>query len=545
MSGILVGYAVGPVHPRNLDRLREGLPGWGFRIVHEPALRGWRPEAGRSPVEAVELTTRHIPEAVWRGEVRALICSTVQPRPIPLRLLHEAMERRVPTIAIEEGHQLALTGRTVNNYVLPVDCLLAASATERDHLIAAGIAPERIDVTGWPFHHGGLSPIEPTRRRAAKQRLGLDPGRPVATLVLAALGDGGESLATRRLQLELVSRGLPPAFELLVKPHPLEPVARCRMLLAEHVERAHLVEGRGSIQDVLEATDVLVNRGASQVCLEALVQDIPVVVLETGSRTIFHDDAPESVVQRPTDLPGVLRQVASASGREQVYGALKARHLAPAPNEALALACSRIAAIATRGASEGPPRAAAWAELGLYEGWRGLRHLSRQALQHSAQWTGGAPVEVRCSRLVEGHASREDLKRLRDVWGMGFREHVLKALWIRRLDRGGEGLRDEDLSWLADFPPRENSPWFRQDVARWARLLVRQGCLGAVRALAARLGALAWVSGFRVLADDLEAVASGRCGRARYRWRRTLEASRRSWGVLQRTLGECGGRAPS
>jgi len=265
MSRIIVYYVVGPVHPRNLGLIAQEMLDWKFRVVYEQSV-WWlsKERMAQVPLEKVALVDDRVPDTLWSGDVRAVIFSTVQARPTPINLLRATLERGIPMIAIEESNQIALNNGTINNYLLPVDRLLVASVSERTGMIEAGLPEQRVEVTGWPFYTGQVGKTLPNRARAKKEQFGLDKDRPVATLTLTALHDAGESPQVRRRQLTLAAQGLPPEYQLVVKPHPIEKRQVLMPFIRQYAPRAKVVEGSVPIDEVLEATDVLLNRGASQ-----------------------------------------------------------------------------------------------------------------------------------------------------------------------------------------------------------------------------------------------------------------------------------------
>ena len=288
MSKNIVYYIVGPVHPRNLQSIARVMPNWTFRATYEMDNQWLNGETmSEIPFENVVLSEDLVPDSLWKDNVSAVIFSTTQPRQAPINLLRSAFNRNIPTIAIQESNQIALNAGTINNYILPVDHLLVASDHERIGMIDAGTPEHRIQVTGWPFFTGHSVTKEQKTRQTMKQNFNLDPERPTATLALSALFDPGESPSVHRRQLQLAATGLPPEYQLVVKLHPSESLNVLMPFVTEYAPHANVIEGTVPIGNVLQATDVLLSRGASQVSIEALLHDIPVIILDTGTQNPF------------------------------------------------------------------------------------------------------------------------------------------------------------------------------------------------------------------------------------------------------------------
>ena len=484
--GVIVYYVVGPVHPLNLEVLVPHLPGWSFRITYEPHVPWFaHGELDALPFAKVPLEGDLPPEALWEGDVRAVVFSTLQPRPGPVNLLQSALKRRVPTIAIQEGNQLALNHGTVNNYVLPVDHVLAASACERQGLIDAGICAQRVTVTGWPFHAGRTGRPAVEELRAAKQELGLDPLRPVASLTLTPLGVPMEGPVERRRQLTLAAQGLTPDSQLVIKPHPVEALDVLMPFVEECAPRARALEPTIPIGRLLDATDVLINRGTSQVCIEALHRQIPVFIIDIGVQTPFHELASDIVIRLASDLRRCLSRHAAERDFIRVYDRFKQVHMPFSPLDAKRRTCRQIVAIAG-GAGRRPPRADQRFELALCQAWINNRTAALELLASSDLRQSGKPT-AELSRLARYQASVADLNRLQQAVTPAFWAHVLRCLWIDQRAHRGEAPTDADLEWMHDFPPDLDVYWFADHVRKWLGMLPPRHGVPAVSAWTDRL----------------------------------------------------------
>ncbi len=523
MTGVLVYYITSPVHLRNVQLLAQQMPDWTFRPVCEsPVWHSLESLGVKIPFEMALLANDTPPPALWFGDVRAVIFSTIQARPAPINLLREALIRSVPTIAIEESNQLALNMGIINNYVLPVDFVLAASEYERSGMISAGASAHRVEVTGWPFYSGHVGNAAPERVRAMKTILGIDPNRPVASLTLTGLNNAGESPTIRQRQLSLAAQGLPLEYQLVIKPHPTELLSSLAPFVQKFAPRAKVLEGSVPIHELLTATDVLLNRGASQVCIEALLQEIPVIVLETGILTPFHILSEDIIVEKPADIAPVLARF-STSDPMRVYAPFLKAHIPISPHQALEQTCRRITEIATAAIAD-PDRAGQWFELALY-------HIMctnpLQALEMLGPERAGEGRRVEALKcLVQFEALRDDLEVLREAVGDSFLGHMLRSWWIEQLARRRERPLQADLAWMQDFPPAANVPWFVPSASRWLNILIRSGESSAALSTAQRLeNNFIYAPGIPELVQDIKLYVKGCAGRSLYFLRRALRKS--------------------
>lgn len=472
-KGIIVYYVVGPVHLRNLELISQQMPNWDFRVAYEANVPWFTSkQMNNLGYDVVPLIDDHIPVTLWNGNVRVIIFSSVQLRQTPVSLLKAALLRGIPTVAIEETSQIALNNGRINNYLLPVEHLLVASKHERNGMIAGGVPKQHVEVTGWPFYTGQVGKNESNLVREKKAQFGFDIDRPVASLTLTALGDAGESPDVRRRQLSLAAQGLPKKYQLAVKPHPIEPLEKLAPFVRDYAPQAKIIPGNVPISDLLSATDVLLNRGVSQVCFEALLQEIPVIVLDTGIQTPFHKlVSDELFISDSSDLAKTLEIISGVQNVMQLYESFMAKHLPFTPEQSLNLTCKKIAEIASQNEKAGSCETQ-WFHLALYQSWL---HEPNEALsilsqcQEKISDTYSKPL----IRLIQYKATIDDLTILKNYLGNGFHQSILQSLWIYQLTAQGGKPADQELKWIQNFPPTTNTSWFMPLTQQWAAILIR------------------------------------------------------------------------
>ncbi|MFC1679951.1 hypothetical protein ACFL2T_07060 [Elusimicrobiota bacterium] len=442
---------VGRVHYRNMARFADALSGWELRCILNPKLP-WVAELKDCAYPHCFFERDRTPAAALDG-VAAVVLFTSQPRVPPCHLIQEAARRSIPVIAVEEVYQMMLEQGWVNEYFIPVDHLLTASDYESERFRAIGVPPETVRTTGNPFRAAAseASASEEDRRKA-KEELGCDPDRPVATLSLSGLNPDGETLETRQTLLSLLEGGLTREFELVVKPHPMEMDGDLVDFIKRHAPRAKIASPHAPIGRVLAGTDILFNRGNSQVTLDALDRGLPVIAVPVGRKTLFHE-LPDSVVADDVaDIRRVLKLVGER-GRE-LYKPVMDRYTAISAEQAVRNVAASIMEIAEKRELHKPTER--MVTLALFWSWMGYPRQARRLLG-SLRDAADTRVLEAADRLVSDRASRDDLAVLRDrEWLSGYKDWILQSLWIRKLDASGERLSDSDIGWLEGFPPRMN-----------------------------------------------------------------------------------------
>jgi len=474
MTATIIYYIVSPVHVRNAKLLSVHLPDWNFHLVYE-SISPWLNERtlSTSGFPSTGFNTDGLPDSIWEKNIDAVIFSTLQPRGGPLALLEGALQRNIATIAIEESNQIALNRGSVNNYILPVDKVLTASDSERMGMVQAGFPAARFAVTGWPFYGGSIGRVAAEEKAESKKSIGLDPLRPVAALTLTGLHDAGESPVVRERQLSLAAQGLPSEYQLVIKPHPIESLQSLMPFVDKCAPRARVLEGSVRVEELLKASDVLLNRGVSQVCIEALFQGVPVIVLETGIRTPFHGLVDSLIVHSPEQMPEALDAVVGNDRSLQSYEPFYKEHVPYTPEEARAKTCAVIAEVAGAGRRENG-RGGQWFDMALYWGWVGQRRKAVAAVGQTPVGESDCPRQE-LLRLLEYNAEHADFDRLLNYFGTGFRADFLRGLWISQLVSTSRKPGTRDLEILSDFPPDIQTVWFVPNVREWAMHLAQNG----------------------------------------------------------------------
>jgi len=449
--------------------LADAMQGREFRMIYE-ANAPWMSKYGpdRLPADALSFDRDRVPKDLSPGGFEAVVFSTVQPRPAPLNLLHWALWNDLPAIAIQESNQLALSSGRFNNYLAPVDHVLVASASEQAHLAATGVDPERIEITGWPFYtHSG--PVPDETRRAAKMRLGLDPESLVAVLTLTAYRDSGESEGVRIEQLRMAREGLSTAYQLVIKPHPIESMTVLRRFVEDYARGATILDGTIPIDDLLNAADVLLNRGVSQVCFEALLKAIPVVVLDVGDHTPFHDSAPRVVASDSRAVSEIVRGIEKSANPMAPYRSVLDRHMPFTSIRAKEITCERISSIIETHSAH--RRNKQWLEFALTYAWQVDRHVALSVLRGVDCGALGHAM----SKLMRRRATEQDLELLVAHWRGQYAEQMLLCLLCEQLRAGKRHVEQFHLDLMRRFISPVNLHLYCRHYELWGRVLLDGG----------------------------------------------------------------------
>lgn len=455
------------VHDRNVDIFRKHLPGWNIRCIYNSRQPWFADMRKRGDDKSFYFTKGHFPRPPGEAlnDVGAVILFTAQSRIPPANLIQEAVLRSIPIIAIEEVYMMMLEQGFVNNYLLPVDHLFVASEYERARFLDIGMPAETVEATGCIFRYKELKPIDPDEKGNLRRELGLSPNKLTATLSLAFLAVSNETLDVRRQLLEIVSKGLPDAYELLIKPHPAEQDKDFSEFVARYAPKAKIAPPMMAIDKILDVTSVLFNRGNSQVNIDALQRHIPAIPVPVGRKTFFHDMLPDLVVNKESDVRKALDLI-NRRGMD-IYKEIFRVHLDINPEEALKNVISRLKDIVITRDLHEPDEMLL--ELALF--WAHMEY-PLQAVKTLKMLKGtnlDAKMKNAVYRLVSGRADRDDIFLLKRQNKKRYMEWIIQSLWIKTLYNRNVRPTPEDSEWFSDFPPEMN----RTNFAPYAALLSR------------------------------------------------------------------------
>ena len=188
----------------------------------------------------------------------------------------------------------------------------------------------------------------------------------------------------------------------IVKLHPNEELERERELIFQAIPDA-IVTGRELAMDELfPITGVLVNRGNSQTCLEAVLRGIPTVVAANGLKTLFHEDGGAFVVDDSDDLAAVIEK--ALTGAPPAADKIRAKHFFRPPESVAAFIARGLSDMA---AQKWPADHTCWTWLVKSMLFVGCHERAREVC---AQWFADEPWQkLVCSALTahsEGHSQK-------------------------------------------------------------------------------------------------------------------------------------------
>jgi hypothetical protein len=457
---LILFHTVGTVHIRNLKILQSHLPEFDPVAVFQATRPWFSTKAARDslgvPYRCVD---GHPDENLWKGDIKAVILSIATIDAFIIGLVEAAQAKRIPVIAIEEVHQLAVNDGRINNYILPVESLLVASPHERRGFIRLGHPAECVHATGWPFFAPEITDESPLRE--VKH----------ATLILSCLKEiDPASIETREVREKLFSAArhvCDYGYRLRIKAHPNESEESIREWTARLSPDAQILSPHEEIGDVLRSTDLIIIRGNTQVAIETLLHRVPIAVVPCGVRTIFHGTPVECETEET-----FIRFLQSPPSNSE-YESIFAMHIPILPEEAARNAAERIRQVAEGNIPD--PRPDRATQLVAYRTFLGeYRHEADRALIA----TDAISTEMKDAfiRLIEQRARVDDMRLLRSRYEGTSLFNYLKAFWIVTMTHRTNAITDPiNSELLSDFPPKENAHHFPYFAALWIRLLIKAG----------------------------------------------------------------------
>lgn len=445
------------VHYRNIHLFAESFSGYSIKCILNPKFP-WVSKINKSPYEIIYFKNDDLPKHCFDG-VEGVIVFSAQPRVTSLMLIQRAALRKIPVIAVEEVYQMMLEQGYVNEYFIPVDALFAASEFEKKKFIDFGITDNACHVSGCIFTKTQeIHARERQKNSEIYANLGLKNYRPVAVLILAYQTPSGETLSVREDLLKIVSGGLPVNYQLLVKPHPAEDDKKIDSFVRRFAPDAKIANKYTPIGEILNITDVLFNRGNSQVIIDALRRNIPVIPIPLGRVTFFHNILDQLIVKDKNDVVNALELIQKKGFA--LYEPIFKEFLSIDPDTALRYLIKSAGKIFEEKRVRNT--AGRITDIALYWAWMGHIRRSLRLIQELKKCPeGDVPALDSIVRLIKVNPlppDRELLKRWSST--CQYRNWLIKSLWIKNLYLKGRGLTSLDKEWFFDFPPRTNREYF-------------------------------------------------------------------------------------
>lgn len=360
-SRLLLFYPTSAVHVRDWQMVFRRLVGWRVLALV------YAPQEHFAPGILAALREHGTPtQIIERGydfdkllpETASVVVLGAVFEAFGLDLIRWSKIRGTPVAAIEEVAQLGLNQNGINNYDAPFDRLFLASPDEYQRFIALGYPPGMLKVSGLLAYdrlREGIDRENPGLRRSLgileQQKPIVYTTSPLRSRISVHTIDDAKFRAAILRQVAIASRrtGMP----VIIKLHPSEDRAEVRDLL----RKAHpefIVVGREHPMDELFAiTGVLLNRGNSQTCLEAILRGVPTVAAACGIRTLFHQAGGTIVVDSFDAIPDAISRALEIA--RPVADEFKAQHFFHPPQGVASMIASELELLACGIARHGDP----------------------------------------------------------------------------------------------------------------------------------------------------------------------------------------------
>jgi tetratricopeptide (TPR) repeat protein len=313
-SPLLLFYPTSPVHVRDLQQVIRKLLAWRcMAIVYQPLARvapGIGAALSEQRIDSIEIDQESEFEKLLPNDTAILALGAVF-EPFALDLFAWAKLRHIPVIAIEEVAQLALNQFDINNYDAPFDRLFVASPDEHRRFVDSGYPSEILSVSGL-LANDRFGADETVCGDEMLIKLGISDGKkPIVYTTSPIRGrlslHNKDDLHFREAvltQIAITSRKT--GRKAIIKLHPNEDIETAQERIRKFIPDAIVLGRQVNMDELFPVIGVLVNRGNSQTCLEAVLRGIPTVVPACGLKTLFHDDGGAYIVDEVSKLSDAI-----------------------------------------------------------------------------------------------------------------------------------------------------------------------------------------------------------------------------------------------
>jgi len=313
-SPLLLFYPTSPVHVRDVQQVIQNLLGWRcVAIVCQPLARvapGIAVALSEQGIDLIEIDQESEFEKQLPSDTAILALGAVF-EPFALDLFAWAKLRPIPVIAIEEVAQLALNQFDINNYDAPFDRLFVGSPDEHRRFVDLGYPSEILSVSGL-LANDRFGAGETLCSDEMLIKLGISDGKkPIAYTTSPIRGrlslHNKDDLHFREAvltQIAIASRKT--GRKAVIKLHPNEDIETAQERIRKFIPDAIVLGRQVNMDELFPVIGVLVNRGNSQTCMEAVLRGIPTVVPACGLKTLFYADGGAYIVDEISKLSDAI-----------------------------------------------------------------------------------------------------------------------------------------------------------------------------------------------------------------------------------------------
>lgn len=243
-------------------RLVKSAPevlGWAYKASDEP----WKTDAMRLRLD--RLQSKKLVRFIRRFRPDIVICTHFMPTGIIAHLMEKGViDTHLSVVLTDMDMHAMWLSRTFHRYFVALE-------ETKAHLVALGLPPERVTVSGIPVDPAFA---EPADRTALRRELGLDPNR--FTLLFSA---GAFGVSPAEFVVAKLKQMTHPIQALVICGQNPELQARVQALVGEHHPDFKVFGYTRRMHDLMKASDLYLGKPGGLTTAEALSCGLPMAIL--------------------------------------------------------------------------------------------------------------------------------------------------------------------------------------------------------------------------------------------------------------------------
>jgi hypothetical protein len=248
----------------------------------------------------------------------------------------------------------------------------------------------------------------------------------------------------RREILKTVSDSLDDEYQLLIKPHPIETDSALKEI-RKLLPKAVIIKPKYPIEPLIAQSDVIVNRGNSQVMLLAMMQNKRIIAVPAGLNSIFEtnrETASHTIGDRPENFKKILNALQDEKNENhdkpcnrdrQKYNELLKTHFPLDQQEALEQVGNLFRQAFETGGRKSKSGIFYISMLYAFLGDSSSARKVLETAQEQFPELSGHQVPPLLGKLYEKQIGVEEFQKLLDFFPHPIQRWHLQALFIRRL----------------------------------------------------------------------------------------------------------------
>tara|TARA_B100000989_G_C19531814_1_gene470449 strand:- start:1077 stop:2642 length:1566 start_codon:yes stop_codon:yes gene_type:complete len=275
-KNIIIFYAVTNNHINIANELSNNLKKYEIVIVYESLYIDDIPRL--TTLKSIKIDSDDLTNLnKFINRVSLVIFATAQLRFTPVLLYSFCIKNNLPSLTIQETHQMYLHNNKINNYLLPVSKFLINSKFEKKMFIKFNYPEKKLFVTGW---------LNPKNKYSNYKKL--ENNNYILLVLNASSQNNFISIESFKLQNELIKKifnNFKFDHQVLVKVHPVDYTFYKKNNYFKNYKNLKIIHEDVDLNNLINYSKIIFLTGYTQIFFEAILKNKKIFILNYENKS--------------------------------------------------------------------------------------------------------------------------------------------------------------------------------------------------------------------------------------------------------------------